>query len=182
MKYTHTHKNEFHVQMDFLGSIRTDKKSILTMTIPHLHYVMLFLCDCPNQDKITTIFNTIQTKLGTKEFATVFPYILTDRDPCFSDFNKIKIDPDTSEIRTHLFYCDSFNSSQKANVEQMNKQLRLFFPKGKSIEHHTKESVKEFEQIVNNSKIQSLSKATPTEAFISVYGEKTLNVLKSILI
>lgn len=35
-------KNIFINQMDFLGSIKTDVNSILTLTIPELHFVMLF--------------------------------------------------------------------------------------------------------------------------------------------
>ena len=42
LAFQHDRPGLYHVQMDFLGSIRTDKKSILTMTIPSLHYVMLF--------------------------------------------------------------------------------------------------------------------------------------------
>ncbi len=182
LAFQHDRPGLFHVQMDFLGSIRTDKKSILTMTIPSLHYVLLFLVESPTGKKVVDIFDQLETILGTKLFTQVFPFILTDRDFCFSQFHQIETSLLTQSRRTHLFYCDSFNSSQKANVEQMNKQLRKFFPKGKSIDHLSKERVNEFNQIINNTHIASLSGSTPSEALLKLYGQECLDKLTNIII
>lgn len=182
LAFQFNHPSLFHVQMDFLGKIKTDKKSILTLTIPGLHYVILFLVESPNSKKVLDIFNQLELVLTTKMFTKVFPFILTDRDPCFSQFDHVETSLNTGERRTHLFYCDSFNSSQKANVEQMNKQLRKFFPKGKSIDHHTIEEVNDINRIINKSRISSLSGASPNEAFSKLFGKKTLDILTDILI
>lgn len=182
LSFIHENHNIFHVQMDFLGSIRSDKKSILTMTIPNLHYVMLFIVDSPNQEKVTAIFNKIEETLSLSSFTKVFRCILTDRDTSFSGFTNIEMSPSSQTQRTRIFYCDSFNSSQKANVEQMNKQLRKFFPKGKSIDSLTGIDVREICNTINKSRIASLSGSTPNEAFSKVYGEKILNQLNSIII
>ena len=182
LAFVHDNHNIFHVQMDFLGSIRSDKKSILTMTIPNLHYVMLFIVDSPNQEKVTEILNTIETILSFDSFTKVFKCILTDRDSSFAGFTSIEMSPTYQTQRTHIFYCDSFNSSQKANVEQMNKQLRKFFPKGKSIDHLTAIDVRELCNTINKSRIASLAGNTPNEAFTKVYGEEILNQLNSIII
>ena len=152
------------------------------MTIPSLHYVMLFLLESPNGQKVIDVFNQLETSLGTKFFTQIFPFILTDRDFCFSQFTQIETSLFTQLRRTHLFYCDSFNSSQKANVEQMNKQLRKFFPKGKSIDHLSQERVNEFNQIINNTHVASLSGATPNEAFAKLYGKAPLDMLTHIII
>jgi Transposase and inactivated derivatives, IS30 family len=174
--------NKFHIQLDFLGAIKTDKKNILTLTIPSLHYVMLFIIESPNTIKVVNIFNYIEQVLSTKTFFEVFPYILTDRDPNFSNFLLFETSNITNEQRTFMFYCDSFASSQKGNVEQMNKQLRKFFKKGKSIDHLTNIEVKDIETTINNTRVQSLSGASPKEAFIKVYGLDVYNKLVSIII
>lgn len=172
----------FHVQMDFLGSIQSDKKSILVLTLPSLHFVLLFLMESPNSQKVIDLFDQLEFQLTTKHFTQLFPFILTDRDPCFSAFEAIETSPLTSLSRTHLFYCDSFNSCQKANVEQMNKQLRKFFPKGKSIDHLSRDEVQDINHIINRSHVASLSGASPNDVFAKLLGHDVLDLLTHILI
>lgn len=180
LKYMNDNLGTFHVQMDFLGAIKTDKKSILTLTIPDLHYVMLFIVDSKNQHKIIKIFDLIENQIGFTIYNTVFPCILTDRDPCFSNYISLEASIETGRKRTKMFYCDSFNSSQKANVEQMNKQLRKFFKKGKSIDHLNTQNIQQVQDFINNQKILSLSGATPKEAFDKVYGPDVQMLLYNI--
>ena len=182
LAFKHHHPHSIHIQMDFLGSIKADKKSILTMSIPTLHFVMLFLVESPNSSKIIHIFDQLEILLTLKLFNKVFSCVLTDRDPCFSAFDQLETSCLTQTQRTQLFYCDSFNSAQKANVEQMNKQLRKFFPKGKSIDHLTKEEVKEINIIINKSRIASLSGASANEAFVKLFGQTALDKLNTIVI
>ena len=171
----------YHVQMDFLGAIKTDKKSILTLTFPDLHYVMLFIVKSKNQIKIISLFDQIEKQIGINNFKIIFPCILTDRDPSFSDFISLETSTVTGEKRTNMFYCDSFNSSQKANVEQMNKQLRKFFPKGKSVDHLDQYDIHLVQDFINKQRILSLSGATPKEAFELIYGSEVQILLNNII-
>lgn len=182
LKFETENPNLNIVQMDFLGSIKTDKKSVLVLTIPKVHYVLLFMVDSPNQEKISTLFDTLERLLSPDVFKEVFPAILTDRDTCFSNFNLIESSIIEGHIRTNIFYCDPMASSQKANVEQMNKQLRHHLPKGKSLELISSKILKQFENLINSSRIPSLSGFTPDEAFEAVYGGQILSTLKDIII
>ncbi|HOJ45275.1 MAG TPA: helix-turn-helix domain-containing protein [Bacilli bacterium] len=164
------HPNVFPVQMDFPGTIRSDVNSILTITIPDLQFVLLFRITNKDAMKIVTVFNELEQRLGIDHFKHVFPIILTDRDPCFSDFLGIEFSPNTGEQRSHLFYCDSFRSTQKPYVENMNKQIRKFCKKGSSIDHLTKDDVKSINLALINTRVASLDGATPREAFERVYG------------
>ena len=177
LAYKLAHPNLYECQIDFLGAIKSDSNNILTLTIPDLHFVLLFIVNKPNSDKIITIFNELELALGIKDFMKVVPYILTDRDPCFSNFPNLEFSITTGEQRTHIFYCDSFSSCQKGNVENMNKQLRKFFKKGKSVDCYTKEDIKAINNIILDTRIASLCGATPREAFIKVYGKTILNKL-----
>jgi len=162
--------------MDFLGTIKSDSKSILTLTIPMIHFVMLFIIEKPNSSKIVRLFDYLEYKLG-ESFKRIFPIILTDRDPSFSDFEGIEFNSVTGELRTNIFYCDAFKSNQKANVENMNKQLRKYFPKGKSVDSRTQEEIMNINAFINNQALHSLSGFTANEAFIKIFGEETLNKL-----
>lgn len=58
--------------MDFLGSIKSDAKSILTLIIKNLHFVMLFLIENKNSAKVVNVFNSIQGKIGIEAFQKFF--------------------------------------------------------------------------------------------------------------
>lgn len=179
LAYIRSHPHSFIAQMDFLGSIITDSKSILTLTIPEIHFVILFIVENKNSKKVVDVFDHLETNLSVSVFRNVFPCILTDRDPCFSDYDGIERSCIDDSKRTNVFYCDAFKSNQKANVENMNKQLRKFFPKKQSIDHLTIEQIKEINYIINDQKIGSLSGYSANEAFKRVYGETALeNIYK----
>ena len=169
LAFIKNYPNLFVVQMDFLGSIKTDSKSILTLTIADLHFVILFIVEKKNASKIADLFNRFEEHLGIVDFKVLFPCILTDRDPSFSDFLNIEFSHITGEERTHIFYCDAFKSNQKANVENMNKQLRKYFPNGKSIDHYTQKQITEINMFINDQKLHSLSRYSANDAFI-VFG------------
>lgn len=176
LSYSKRFPDLYSVQMDFLGTIKSDSKSILTLTIPIIHFVMLFLIEKPNSKKIVELFEYLNSCLG-KDFNKVFPIILTDRDPCFNDFEGIEFDSITGQLRTNVFYCDAFKSNQKANVENMNKQLRKYFPKGISIDNRIQKEVANICAFINNQALHSLSGNTANDAFIKIYGIDTLNKL-----
>lgn len=175
LAYIQTRINEITVQMDFLGSIRTDNKTILTLILPPLHCVILFIIENRNSAKVVETFDHIESLIGYENFCKVFPSILTDRDPCFANMQGIEFSKDLGAQRTNLFFCDAFKSNQKASVENMNKQLRKFFPKGSSIDKFTQEEVTAIANMINETPVRSLDGFTPKEAFIKVFGEEIYN-------
>jgi len=180
LAYKSNSPNTFCIQMDFLGSIKSDVNSILTLTIPDLHFVMLFLIEKKNSNKIVSLFDSLEECLGIRNYNRLFNIIITDRDPSFSDFMGIEHSKVTGEERSRIFYCDPFKSNQKANVENMNKQLRKYFPKGDSVDDKTNEDMRNVMNFINNLRIPSLSGFTPNEAFIRVYGKSLLEQLLTV--
>ena len=61
------------------------------------------------------------------------------------------------------FFCDPYCSYQKGRVEQSNKLIRRFIPKGSDIGEYSKEYVKEVVDILNNTPRKSLGYMTPLE-------------------
>lgn len=177
LAYKNSHPGMFHAQMDFLGAIKASSTNILTLSVPELHFVLLYKLKKFSYKDVMIVFNELEDKLGIDDFKKVLPYILTDRDPLFSNFEAIEFSYNTGEERTHIFYCDAFCSAQKGNVENMNKQLRLYFPKKTSIDSYSKEDIKMINIRLNQRRLPSLSGATPEEAFIKVYGLETYNKL-----
>lgn len=147
------------------------------MIIPDLHFVILKIIENKNTQKVVDVFNDIQKQIGIRFFQWIFPAILTDRDPAFSNIEGIECNSSTGELRIRLFFCDAFKSNQKASVKNINKQLCKYFPKKSSIEHFTHQGMKNVMSFINNLRIPSLSGTTPNEAFVRAYGQELLEQL-----
>jgi IS30 family transposase len=161
-------------QLDFLGAIKIDVNMILTFMLPDVHFTLLHLIKKPTSAKVVAFFDKLEEQIGTEQFKELFPAILTDRDPLFSDIEGICFSKITGEERCKLFYCDPYVSNQKPHVENMNKQIRKFFPKGKSIDKFTSKEITKKNLTLLNSPIRSLDGNTPIDAFKTVFGEELL--------
>lgn len=177
LAYMHKHPTSYVWQLDFLGAIKTDNKNILSFILPTLQVSILDIITNPDMDKVVNFFDSIEEKIGTEAFIELFPVILTDRDPCFADIDGICFSKITGEERCKLFYCDPYVSNQKPNVENINKQLRLFFPKGKSVDKYSKEDIKNINLTLLNKPLKSIDGNTPKDAFIKVFDEELFEKL-----
>ncbi len=177
LAYIHKHPGIYVWQLDFLGTIKTDNNNILSFILPNLQFVLLDLIENPNQEKVVNFFDELEERIGTNAFIELIPVILTDRDPNFTDIEGICFSKITGEERCQLFFCDFYVSNQKPNVENMNKQLRLFFPKGKTIDTYKKQDIININQTLLNRTLKSLDSYTPKEAFINVFDEELFNKL-----
>lgn len=148
--------NLYTTELDFLGSKRGDPYTILTLIIREIHFTLIFLVENKNTDKIVKIFDKIESKIGYENFVKVFGLILTDRDPSFADYEGFENSKIFDKKRANVFYCDAYRSTQKASVENMNKQLRMFFPKGKYLSNFSKDDVKRINIFLNKRKLKSL--------------------------
>ena len=142
-----------------------------------MQFVLLDLIKNPNQEKVVEFFDDLEQRIGIDAFKELIPVILTDRDPCFTDVDGICFSKVTGEERCKLFFCDSYVSNQKPNVENINKQLRLFFPKGKTIDTYNKKDLQNINETLLNRPLKSLDSYTPKQAFINVFDEELFNKL-----
>jgi len=62
-----------------------------------------------------------------------------------------------------VYFCDSYSSWQKGGVENINKMIRRFIPKGSDISLYSEKYVKMVEDILNNKPRKSLGYKTPLE-------------------
>lgn len=177
LAYLHKNPGIYVWQLDFLGSIKSDNNNILSLVLPNMQFVLLDLIKNPNQEKVVEFFDDLEQKIGTNAFIELIPVILTDRDPCFTNIDGICFSKITGEERCKIFFCDSYVSNQKPNVENMNKQLRLYFPKGKSIDKYTTRDIQNINQTLLNRPLKSLDSFTPKDAFIKVFDEELFNKL-----
>lgn len=89
LSYIHKNPRVNVWQLDFLGAIKTDSKSILSFILPEVHFTLLDIITNPNSSKIVKFFDDLEETIGTDGFIELIPVILTDRDPCFNDIEGI---------------------------------------------------------------------------------------------
>ena len=142
-----------------------------------MQFILLDLIKNPNQEKVVEFFDELEERIGINAFIELISVILTDRDPCFTDITGTCFSKITGEERCKLFFCDGYVSNQKPNVENINKQLRLFFPKGKTIDTYKKQDIKNINQVLLNRPLKSLDSFTPKEAFCNVFDNELFNKL-----
>ena len=177
LSYMHKHPGIYVWQLDFLGAIKTDNKNILSLILPNLQFTLLDIINKPDSNKVVEFFDKLEERIGIEVFKELIPVILTDRDPCFSDILGICFSKITGEERCKLFFCDPYVSNQKPNVENINKQLRLFFPKKSSVDKYSKQDIKQINYTLLNKPLKSLDSYTPKDAFIRVFDEDLFNKL-----
>lgn len=64
------------------------------------------------------------------------------------------------------FFCDPYSSWQKARIENTNKLIRWFIPKGTDINNYSKEYLEWVKHILNNKPRKSLGYKTPLEVML----------------
>lgn len=179
LSYVHSHPHEYGWQLDFLGSIKSDSKSIISLIMPDLHFPLIDIMSNPDSKKVVKFFDRLEENLGIEAFKKIFPYILTDRDPAFSDIEGICFSKITGEERCQLFFCDPYVSNQKPHIENLNKQLRIHFPKKRSIDHLSRADVKNINMRILKQPLHSLDGSSSQEAFELIFGKDNfINLIK----
>ena len=77
---------------------------------------------------VRLIFDRLENRMGTFEFASVFEYILTDHGSEFGNPDALGTGV-TGIQRSSIYYCDPMQSGQKGVLEQAHTMLRMILPK-----------------------------------------------------
>lgn len=70
------------------------------------------------------------------------------------------------ELGIPVYFCDPYSSWQKGGVENANKMIRRYIPKGADIGEYTDEDFKRITSILNNKPRRSLKYKTPYEVMV----------------
>lgn len=66
LSYIHKHPSINVWQLDFLGTIKSDSKSILSFILPNVHFTMIDIIKNPNSKKLLTFLINLKKKLELK--------------------------------------------------------------------------------------------------------------------
>ena len=166
-----------YVQMDTVYSSRESKKTLLTMFFTKEKLFLAFLMNRCTKGAVRLIFDRLEKRMGTYEFASVFEYILTDRGSEFGDPDALETGVNGIQ-RSSIYYCDPMQSGQKGGLEQAHTMLRMILPKGTCFEFLTQWDVNLIVNHINSTPRESLDGKTPYSVALETLGEEVLNAFQ----
>lgn len=66
-------------------------------------------------------------------------------------------------LKIEIYFCNPFHSWEKGSIENINKQIRKYIPKGSNLSEYDQEFIKAVEEILNQRFMECLKYATPEE-------------------
>lgn len=70
------------------------------------------------------------------------------------------------ELKIPTYFCDPYSSWQKGGVENINKMIRRYIPKGSDINDYSDKDIERIENIINNKPRKSLNYKTSLEIMV----------------
>jgi IS30 family transposase len=167
--FTTIHPRMNVAQMDTVIGKQGNSKVLLTLLIIKTKFMLIFLLDKNNIASVDDKFVFLKDTLGIKLYAQVLRIILTDNGGEFFNPDMMERDYKNNKKICNVFYCDPYQSNQKAEIEKNHYYIRKVFTKGTSFENLTDETVKFLENNINNTPRVSLDNKTPYELTKKLY-------------
>lgn len=178
LAYTAAHKKAIVTQYDSVIGKRDDRTAILTITFPrfNLQIGRLITKGDPSSAKKTIV--NVMSKLINAGFSDAFEACLCDNGTEFATFYEIE---DAAKLagasECRAFYARPYRSNDKAECERNHEFVRYVFPKGKSFDGLTQESVDSAFDNINSLVRAGKGNRTPSEAAERVFGKAFLEAI-----
>jgi IS30 family transposase len=173
--YMKEHPDTPIIQMDTVEG-RKNGKVLLTIhfTIPQL--MLAYIRDANTSQSVIDIINRLYLELRPDIFDELFPLLLVDNGPEFSNPLAIELDAQGNR-RTRVYYCDPSAPYQKGALENNHELIRRIIPKGTSLDCFTQDDINKMMNHINCYPRKNLGNKTPYEVFTTLYGEGVLKKL-----
>lgn len=139
-------------EADFIVSGRDGKGVLLGVVDRKLRVVFLEIIHRVTIDEVHRAFKRIKQR---------FPEMITasiDNDLLFQMHKTLE-----TLISIKIYFCHPYHSWEKGSIENVNKIIRKFIPKGSDLSQHDEEEITTIEEFLNDRFMKCLRYATPKE-------------------
>ena len=105
-------------------------------------------------------------KIYGRKFKSIFKSITVDNGSEFSDYNGLQRSIyGKNNVRTVVYYCHPYCSSERGTNERINREIRRLIPKGSDLSKYSASDIQKVEDWVNNYPRRILGYYTSKELF-----------------
>ena len=160
-KHIYSRQEFGHWEMDcVIGKAEGKGQALLVLTERKTRYELVYhLREKTTKQVVRALDNTL-SKFPNNTFKT----ITVDNGSEFQDVKGMEYNRDGSR-RTTVYYCHPYTSCERGTNERMNRMLRRFFPKGKSMQRVTNKQCEQAAAWLNNYPRKILNYETPAALF-----------------
>jgi len=151
-------------------------KVLLTIHFVKAEFMLAFIRNSNDSQSVIDVFDQLYLELRPDIFMTLMPILLGDNGSEFSNPSALEFDKQGNR-RTYVFYCDPSAPYQKGSAERNHEFIRLFIPKGESMDIYLQEDITLMMNHINSYSRKSLGNKCPYEVFAFLYGEDILKRL-----
>lgn len=148
---------------DFIVSCRSGRGILLVVVCRKLRMAFLEIIYDVSIDEVHQAFLKIKERFPEAKSLTLDNDILFRMHKTLSKLLGLKI-----------YFCHPYHSWEKGGVENVNKFIRKYIPKGSDFSRYSKTEIKLLEEKCNQRFMKCLNYATPKEA-LSIYRQKQKN-------
>ena len=149
-----------HWESDLIIGKKETKPVLLTLTERKRREEIILRLPNKKAETIKRAIDDLERK--TPNFKTKFKSITTDNGSEFLRYQELQ-ESIYGGKRFDIYYCHSFCSWEKGTVENHNRMIRRFFPKGTDFSQVTEEDVKKVEEWMNSYPRRILGWLSPKE-------------------
>ena len=156
-------RNSFgHWEMDCVCG--STKPVLLVLSERLTRKEIIFKMENQKAESVVKCLNILERRYG-KMFQKVFKTITVDNGAEFSNYVGMERSLNGRSLRTKVFYCHPYCSSERGTNERLNREIRRLVPKGSNLAKLSIEDVQKVEDWLNNYPRSVLSFATANELF-----------------
>ena len=131
-------RDEFgHWELDSVIGTKDKGHTLLVLTERKTRYELVFRAKDKSSASTVKMLNRLEKRFGTTKFRRVFKTITCDNGSEFADYQSMELSARGNSLRTTVFYCHPYCSSERGSNENQNRILRRFIKKGVPISSYS---------------------------------------------
>ena len=158
-----TRREEYgHWEMDLVVSARGGRSVLLTLTERMSRQEIIIKLPDRKAETVRRAIDRLERK--TPGFRQKFRSITTDNGSEFMEYDKLVKSCRRKGARFAIYYCHSYSAWEKGSVENHNRMIRRFFPKGTNFDEVSSADVRRVQDWMNSYPRRVLDWKSPDQA------------------